>query len=92
MMAVLRLNNFKHVLTFSEGAADWIQPMTADTRTVYTISDAMAFKVAENTSKEPRTGVIYIHPEENPDYVAAVLTLVQEGQPEEEGSGTGTGE
>ena len=83
--------NFKHVLTFSEGAADWIQPMTTETRTVYTISDTMAFKVAENTSKEPRTGIIHIHPEENPDYVVATLTLVQEGQPEGEGSGTGSG-
>ena len=84
--------NFRHILTFSEGAADWIQPMTAGTRTVYKISDTMAFKVAENTSKDPRTGIIYIHPEENPDYVVATLTLVQEGQPEGEGSGTGTGE
>lgn len=83
--------NFKHVLTFSEGAADWIQPMTTDTRTVYTISDTMAFKVAENTSKEPRTGIISIHPEENPDYVVATLTFVQEGQPQEEGTETGTG-
>ena len=83
--------NFKHVLTFSEGAADWIQPMTTETRTVYTISDTMALKVAENTSKEPRTGIIHIHPEENPDYVVATLTLVQEGQPEGEGSGTGSG-
>jgi hypothetical protein len=47
--------------------------------------------VAENTSKEPRTGIIHIHPEENPDYVVATLTLVQEGQPEGEGSGTGSG-
>jgi len=84
--------NFRHSLTFSEGAADWIQPMTAGTRTVYKISDTMAFKVAENTSKDPRTGIIYIHPEENPDYVVATLTLVQEGQPEGEGSGAGTGE
>jgi len=84
--------NFRLSQPDLEEAADWIQPMTAGTRTVYKISDTMAFKVAENTSKDPRTGIIYIHPEENPNYVVATLTLVQEGQHEGEGSGTGTGE
>ncbi|MBR0052387.1 MAG: hypothetical protein IJP73_00640 [Bacteroidales bacterium] len=84
--------NFKHVLTYSEGASDWIQPMTTETRTVYTISDTMAFKVAENTGTETRTAIIHIHPEENPEFEVATVTIVQEGKPAEEGSGTGTGE
>ncbi len=83
--------NFKHVLTYSEGGADWVHEMTTDTKAA-AIKDTMVFKLDANEGTEVRTCTVSVCPEDHPDYVFTQFTIIQMGVSETGSGDTGSGE